>query len=255
MAAHDSRVVWRIIAQQASRLATLLMTKGIAMLLPVAQDIWHLPYHFTALGIRISSRMTVVRLGGGKLWLHSPVPISPQVRVQLEALGEVAYIVAPNKAHHLFAGDCKAAFPQAMLFGAPGLNRKRPDLRDMHKLGAAPEPYWEGELGQLIVEGIPLLNETAWFHQRSRTLILTDLCQWWKGEMPVSSRLYATLTGVRTQLAVPYTIRLLVKDRPALARSIHTMLEWDFERVIVAHNAIVDSKAREAVKGALADLL
>jgi hypothetical protein len=225
------------------------------MLLPVAQDIWHLPYHFTVFGVRISSRMTVVRLRGAKLWLHSPVPISPQVRVQLDALGEVAYIVAPNKVHHLFAGDCKAAFPQAMLFGAPGLARRRPDLQDMHKLVAAPEPYWEGELGQLLVEGIPLMNETVWFHQRSRTLILTDLCQWWRGEMPVSSRLYATLTGVRKQLAVPYTVRLLVKDRAALARSIHRLFEWDFERVVVAHNSIVDTHARDAVRRALAELL
>jgi hypothetical protein len=231
------------------------MTKGISMLLPVAQDIWHLPYHFTALGIRISSRMTVVRLGDGKLWLHSPVPISPQVRAQLDGLGEVAFIVAPNKTHHLFAGDCKEAFPQAMLFGAPGLGRKRPDLQGLHELGTAPEPYWQGELGHLLVEGIPLMNETVWFHHRSRTLILTDLCQWWKGEMPVSSRMYASLTGVRQHLAVPYTVRLLVKDRPALARSIHMMFEWDFERVIVAHNAILDTKAREAVKAALADLL
>jgi hypothetical protein len=216
------------------------------MLLPVAQDIWHLPYHFTVLGVRISSRMTVVRLRGGKLWLHSPVPISPQVRAQLDALGEVAYIVAPNKVHHLFAGDCKAAFPQAMLFGAPGLSRRRPDLQDLHKLVAAPEPYWEG---------IPLMNETVWFHKGSRTLILTDLCQWWQGEMPGSSRLYASLVGVRSQLAVPYTVRLLVQDRPALARSIHRMFEWDFERVIVAHNSIVDTNAREAVRRALADLL
>jgi hypothetical protein len=225
------------------------------MLLPVAQDIWHLPYHFTALGIRISSRMTVVRLAGGKLWLHSPVPISPQVRAQLDALGEVAFIVAPNKAHHLFAGDCAAAFPQALLFGAPGLSRKRPDLQGLRELGAAPEPCWQGELDQLLVEGMPLLNETAWLHRRSRTLILTDLCQWWQGEMPVSSRLYAAVTGVRRQLAVPYTIRLLVKDRPALARSIHTMLKWEFERVIVAHNSIVDSRARDALSRALAELL
>jgi hypothetical protein len=225
------------------------------MLLPVAQDIWHLPYHFTAFGLRISSRMTVVRLAGGKLWLHSPVPISPQVRAQLDGLGEVAYIVAPNKAHHLFAGDSKEAFPQAMLFGAPGLSRKRPDLEGVRELGAAPEPYWQDELGQILVEGIPLMNETAWFHRRSRTLILTDLCQWWQGEMPISSRLYATLTGVRKQFAVPYTVRLLVKDRPALARSIHRIFEWDFERVVVAHNAIVDTHARDAVRRALAELL
>jgi hypothetical protein len=225
------------------------------MLQPVAQDIWQIPHHFTTLGLRISSRMTVVRLSANRLWLHSPVPVSPQLRAQLEALGEVAFIVAPNKAHHLFVGDCAAAFPHAAVFGAPGLARKRPDLPGLRELGALADPGWQKELGQVFVEGIPLLNETAWFHRPSRTLVLTDLCQWWQGSMPASSRLYAALTGVRQQLAVPYTIRLAVKDRPALSRSVHRIFEWDFERVVVAHNAIVEEHARDAVRRAFADVL
>jgi hypothetical protein len=199
--------------------------------------------------------MTVVRLRDNKLWLHSPVPISPQARSQIEGLGEVAFIVAPNKAHHLFVGDCAAAFPHAAVFGAPGLTQKRPDLQGLRELGAAPEPVWREELGQLFVEGIPIVNETVWFHRMSRSLILTDLCQWWQGDMPITSRLFAALTGVRKRLAVPYTVRLAVKDRPALSRSVHRIFEWNFERVIVAHDSIVDTNAREAVKEALADLL
>jgi hypothetical protein len=225
------------------------------MLQPIAQDIWYVPHHFTAVGIRLSSRMTVVRLRGNRLWLHSPVPISRQVREQLDALGQVAFIVAPNKAHHLFLEDCALAFPEAQVFAAPGLLRKRPELSGVRELGAVPEPEWNDELGQVLVEGIPIVNETAWYHRASRTLVLTDLCQWWQGDMPFSSRLYATLTGVRRRLAVPYTVRLVVKDRPALARSVHKIFEWDFERVVVAHNAIVEQHAREALRAAFAAIL
>jgi hypothetical protein len=225
------------------------------MLQPIAQDIWYVPHHFTAVGIRLSSRMTVVRLRGNRLWLHSPVPISRQVREQLDALGQVAFIVAPNKAHHLFLEDCALAFPEAQVFAAPGLLRKRPELSGVRELGAVPEPEWNDELGQVLVEGIPIVNETAWYHRASRTLVLTDLCQWWQGDMPISSRLYATLTGVRRRLAVPYTVRLVVKDRPALARSVHKIFEWDFERVVVAHNAIVEQHAREALRLAFAAIL
>jgi hypothetical protein len=225
------------------------------MLQPIAQDIWYVPHHFTAVGIRLSSRMTVVRLRGNRLWLHSPVPISRQVREQLDALGQVAFIVAPNKAHHLFLEDCALAFPEAQVFAAPGLLRKRPELSGVRELGAVPEPEWNDELGQVLVEGIPIVNETAWYHRASRTLVLTDLCQWWQGDMPISSRLYATLTGVRRRLAVPYTVRLVVKDRPALARSVHRIFEWDFERVVVAHNAIVEQHAREALRLAFAAIL
>ncbi|WP_167759697.1 DUF4336 domain-containing protein [Massilia horti] len=225
------------------------------MLQQVAQDIWHLPYHFTTSGVRLSTRMTVVRLRQNRLWLHSPVPVSPQVRAQLVALGEVAFIVAPNKAHHLFVGDCAAAFPDALVFVAPGLVEKRGDLQGLRELSETPEPQWQEELGQLFVPGIPAVNETVWFHHASRTLILTDLCQWWQGSIPLSSRLFATLNGVRSRLAVPYMIRLMVKDRPALGRSIHRMFEWDIGRVIVAHNAIVETDAREALRRAFAEVL
>lgn len=225
------------------------------MLQPIGKDIWHVPHHFTSMGLRMFSRMTVVRLHGGKLWLHSPVPISPQVRAQLAELGEVAFIVAPNRFHHLFAGTCSQAFPQAALFGAPGLAAKRPDLEGMRTLRDRTEPEWAGELEQVFVEGIPALNETLWFHRGSRTLIITDLCQWWTGSMPATARAYASLTGIRKRLGVPLTVRLVIKDKAALARSAGRILQWDFERVVVAHNAIIEDGAHDAVKRALENVL
>src|SRR5471030_1160381 len=104
-----------------------------AMLKAIAPDIWHLQHDFVASGLRVSSRMTVVRLHDSSLWLHSPVPLSTEVRSELATLGEVRYIVAPSKTHHLFASKCLAAFPGATLFGAPGLRQKRPDLTAMRE--------------------------------------------------------------------------------------------------------------------------
>jgi hypothetical protein len=225
------------------------------MLQQIAPDIWHLPHHFTASGVRFSSRMTVVRFGDKRLWLHSPVPVSPQVRAQLGELGTVAFIVAPNKTHHLYVADCAAAFPDAAVFGAPGLIDKRPDLGGFRVLERTPEPAWQGELGQLFIEGIPFLNETVWYHRKSRTLILTDLCQWWQGELPFSTRLFATLTGSRKRLAVPLPVRLSIKDRAALGRSIDRICDWDIERVVIAHNAIVEGDAPGALRQAFADVL
>jgi uncharacterized protein DUF4336 len=102
------------------------------------------------MGMRVSSRMTVVRLRDGKLWLHSPVPVSPQLRAQLGELGEVAFIVAPDRYHHLFVDACVQAFPHAAVFGAPGLAAKRPDLRGMRELRDHAEPEWAGELEQVF---------------------------------------------------------------------------------------------------------
>ncbi|MGZ8301724.1 MAG: DUF4336 domain-containing protein [Telluria sp.] len=223
------------------------------MLQAIAPNLWHLQHQFKVLGVMATTRMTVVRFDDGRLWLHSPVPLSAPVREQLAGLGTVAFIVAPSKMHHLFAGDAARAFPDASLYGARGLAKKRPDLPQLRTLQPGGEPEWAHELEQVFIKGLPACNETAWYHKASRTVILTDVVQWWTGEVGLVGRLYAGLTGVSGRLAVPRTVRSALKDRAAFADSVRTILAWPFERVVVAHNAIVDSGAHAALERAFAD--
>lgn len=220
------------------------------MLQKIAPNIWHTQHNFVVNGLSVSSRMTVVRLNDGRLWLHSPVPITNELKAELTALGEVAYIVAPSKMHYLFAADCIAVFPKATLFGAPGLLAKRPNLKDMLELQAVAEPSWQEDLEQLFFAGMPLVNETVWFHKSSRTLILTDLLQYYQGDLSFGLKIYAKLTGTSKHLAVPKTVRWLVKDRVAALASALKILDWPFERVVVAHNVIIENDARSVVEKA-----
>lgn len=222
------------------------------MLKAIAPNIWHVQHSFSAYGLPVSSRMTIVRLNNGGLWLHSPVPLNSKVREELDRLGNVEYIVAPSKTHHLFISECLATFPEAKLFGAPGLRSKRPDLKTLCELTHSVEAKWKDDLDQICFDGIPLGNETVWFHKLSRTLIMTDLCQWWQGNLPLAARIFSSITGVRKQLAVPRTVRLVVKDRKAARLSAQKILSWPFERVVVAHNAIIEEGAYAAVEKAFA---
>ncbi len=83
---------------------------------------------------------------------------------------------------------------------------------------------------------------------------MTDLLQWMAGDLAWSTRAYATLTGVRRQLAVPLTVRALVRDRRAAARSAERVLRGPFERVVTAHNQVVDTEAYAQVTPAFAML-
>jgi hypothetical protein len=224
------------------------------MLQQITPDLWHAIHFFKIAGATVSTRMTVVRLSDGKLWLHSPVPLSEEISAQLALLGEVAYIVAPSKMHHLYLADCAAAYPAAQVFGARGLAKKRPDVAGLRTLGPVSEPGWQQDLEQLQVRGLPIGNEVVWFHHASRTLILTDICQYWEGELPFLAGLYARLTGVRKRLAVPYSIRMVIKDKAALAETARHMLRWPVERVVMAHNAIVEQDAHAQMTRALAVL-
>ncbi len=221
------------------------------MIEALAHQLWHVQHAFTVNRLPISSRMTVVRLADGGLWLHSPVPLRPEQREALLQLGPVRFIVAPSKAHHLFLLQCAQAFPEAQLFGAPGLRQKRPDIETLNDLPSPTQAPWTGELQSFVFDGIPAANETVWFHTPSATLIVTDLLQWWQGPLPLSTRLYATLTGVRRRLGVPLTVQSLVRDRRAVQRSARQIMQWPFERVVTAHNAVVDVHAHEVVRRAL----
>ena len=68
-----------------------------------------------------------------------------------------------------------AAFADARLYIAPGLQEKRKDLRFHGTLSDEPEPYWEDSLKQHVFQGIPAVNEVVFFHPESRTVIFTDL--------------------------------------------------------------------------------
>jgi hypothetical protein len=220
------------------------------MLTRIAPNLWHMERGFKAAGLPVSSRMTVVRFDDGRLWLHSPVRFDEAVADQLRSLGEVAWIVAPNRAHHLFAKHAQRMFPQAALYGAPGLAAKRPDLAGLVELGDTVPREWQDELDQVCIRGMPFVNEVVWFHKASQTLIMTDVLQCWCGELDWKSALYARLTGVRGHLDVPRTVRLVTRDRAKFAGSARIILGWPFTRVITAHNSIVEHDAHALVERA-----
>jgi hypothetical protein len=217
------------------------------MLNQIAPNLWHMERGFKAAGLPVSSRMTVVRFSDGRLWLHSPVRFDEAVAEELRSLGEVAWIVAPNRAHHLFAKHAQRMFPQAALYGAPGLAAKRPDLGGLIELGDTVPPEWQHDLDQVCIRGMPFVNEVVFFHKASGTLIMTDVLQCWCGDLGWNTALYARLTGVRNRIDVPRTVRLVTRDKPLAAASARRILQWPFTRVITAHNSIVEQEAHAQV--------
>lgn len=221
------------------------------MIQALADQVWHAAHDFRVNGVAVRARMTIVRLPGGGLWLHSPVPLSADQRAAIDRLGPVRCIVAPSKTHHLFVADSVRAWPGALVFGAPGLRAKRPDLPMLQEIPMGADAPWGDALQPLLFEGIPFANETVWWHPSSRTLILCDLLQCHAGALPWSARLYARLTGVRDRLAVPSTVRWLLRDRDAARRSAARLLDWPFERLVVAHHAVIEADAHAQARRAL----
>jgi hypothetical protein len=79
----------------------------------VPGEIWSAQQGLCFGPLRLTTRMTVVQLHDGSLWIHSPIEPEPSRREQLDRLGPVRYVVAPNKSHHLFYRSFLQAYAAA----------------------------------------------------------------------------------------------------------------------------------------------
>ena len=199
-------------------------------------------------GLEVGTRMTVIRLGGARLLLHSPVALDPELRRELDSLGRVCFVVAPNRVHHLYAGQVAEVYPEARLWVAPGLERKRPDLRFVAVLGDEAPAEWRGELEQVFFRGRPYENEVVFFHRASRTLILCDLAFNFGPSAAAPTRLLMRLLRSYGRFGPSKLDPLLIRDRRAARESLERILDWDFDRVVVAHGDVLESGGREALR-------
>ena len=207
------------------------------MLEPFAEDIWIAEGPTVSFyGFSYPTRMAVIRLSGGALFVWSPIALTLELKRAIDALGPVAHIVSPNKIHHLFMGEWQDAYPSAKLHASPGLAEKRDDLRFETVLGNAPPPTWAADIDQVEMGGSWALNEIVFFHRTSRTAIFADLIEnfrpgWFKGWKGWLARLDGI---VMPNGGAPREWRLTFRKkiaRAALAR----ILAWQPERVVMAH--------------------
>jgi len=199
--------------------------------------------------------MTVIRLAGGGLLLHSPIRPSAELVEEVRGLGRVVAIVAPNRLHHLFVGAWLALHPEADLFVAPGLETKRSDLCIRGVLAEQPESLWKGSLEQTLVRGMPWVNEVVFFHPSTRTLVASDLAFHIGPQHPPATRLLAWVSSAYGRLAPTITERLLIRDRDAMRASLDRILQWPFDRVIIAHGSVVETGGHRLLEQGYAWLL
>jgi uncharacterized protein DUF4336 len=223
-------------------------------LTPVAPDLWVATRPLKLAVGDIGTRMTVVRLADGGLWLHSPVKLDAATRQALDALGPVRCVVAPSKVHHFFVGDYAAAYPQARCYGAPGLAEKRRDLTFHALLGDTAPPEWAGQIEQHLFAGAPLMNEVVFFHPASRTLLLTDLAFNMVRPPAGRARLFCWLVGASGRFGPHRIVRLGMRDRPAARASIERILQWDFDRIVVTHGEVLEQGGKQRFAAAFANV-
>ncbi len=186
-------------------------------------------------GFRLRARTTVVRLPGDALWVHSPSPPTVDVCAALDALGEVRWIVVPNRFHHLEAPATAARYPKALVVGPKSAESRNPLVR--LTMGADDPEYVRAtpELRSVQLRGVPFLDETVFFHAASGSLIAADLLCSACARDHWTWRMAARLSGRYGKARTPPDVRMHTRASTAVAESIAQIRALPLERILVAH--------------------
>jgi len=211
-------------------------------MIQVAENIWIIEGSIVSFyGFPYPTRCVIVRLPSGKLWIWSPIALTGEVKAKVDALGEPAHLVSPNKIHHLFLQDWKTAYPDAKLWGPKSTIAKRKDLVFEAPLETEVPANWESQFDMVRFAGSPVLDEVVFFHRPSGTAILADLSEhfsdsflarYWKPWQHRIARLWGIVEG---KGYAPLEWRLSFFNRRKARDAKARILAWQPERVIMAH--------------------
>lgn len=134
----------------------------------IDEDIWVvdrdiLEMSFKLTQVPFSRRMTVVRLNHRDLWIHSPIHLTQELKREIEALGNVEHIVAPNKLHYVYMEEWSQAYPTAKVWATKGLEKVFVDSKVISSytvLDKTVTMSWQSEIDYLPFEGSALIKKS-----------------------------------------------------------------------------------------------
>lgn len=195
------------------------------------------------------TRMSIVRLADGGLWLHSPIAPDAGLFDTVEQLGKVRHLVAPNSIHYWYMADWIARYPDAVTYAVPGLaeTAKRP-FRIDNTLEMDARFDWQDEIDWLLVPGT-MVSEAVFFVRRANVLILTDLIENFEPARVHSRWLRWAMQAFGATGSVPYDLRsTFFPKMKEVRRQVGLMLQWPAERIVIAHGKPYESDVRQALE-------
>ena len=214
--------------------------------------------YLTVSGIRLplpfTTRMTVVRLSNGDLFLHSPIKFDEALANELRGLGTVRHLVSPNQFHYAHIGEWAKAFPDTIAWASPRVRRRararHADIHFTRDLDASAPEEWRDEIDQLLFPG-GYFKEFIFFHKSSRTLILTDTII--NIELDKISEPWRTATKLAGmyhpygQIFFGMRVPLLLRRRKAKV-AIEKIYSWQPHRIVISHGRCFDADADKVIR-------
>ena len=198
--------------------------------------------------IPFPTRMTIIRLGNGDLWCHSPIELTKDLKSRIDGLGRVSHLISPNKIHYVHMSSWVKAYPEAIAWASPGVRDRAAEQKIEVKfdvdLGETAPPAWSNDIEQLVFRGSRFMDEVVFFHGKTSTLILADLIENFEpNKVSKKFRWLLRLAGAADPDGkAPIDLRMTFWGRKKLAYQCYQqMLEWKPEKIILAHGRWYES--------------
>src|ERR1041385_5547981 len=137
----------------------------------ISNDVVIMSFPFRVLGIDFKRNVTLLRLSGGRVVIHSTAPFTEQDVAAIRNFGEPGWLVDATLMHDTFAKQGRAALTGIPYLAPGGFS----EVSGVATQPLDPPPSdWAGEIDVLKLDGTRK-NEHALFHRRSRTLVVADL--------------------------------------------------------------------------------
>ena len=154
------------------------------MITQVNDRVWTIAAKFKVFGlIELNGRCTIIRCNDGSLWVHSPVRM---VCLGQKSINRYSQIFSSAQlASSLIRRRMVKSYPEAQVYAPQGLRRKQPNLSIDHTLSKTESYAWSDEIEHVFLAGMPAVNEFIFYDRVSQTVLITDLCFYFR-----SYRLY-----------------------------------------------------------------
>lgn len=198
------------------------------------------------------TRMTIVRLATGELWVHSPIAPDPALFERIAALGPVRHLVAPNSLHYWYMADWLARYPDAVSHAVPGLEAAKRPFRIDHALATGGAAAWADEIACTVVPGTAV-TEAVFFVRQARVVVLTDLIENFEPAR-VRKRLLRWLIRLgRADGWTPLDLRAtFLARRRQVAAAAGEIIGWPADKVVMAHGRPYEREGAAELRRALA---
>jgi hypothetical protein len=186
-------------------------------------------------------RMTIVRLSGQRLIIHSGIALDEAGMARIESFGKPSFYVVPSALHRMDVKPWKQRYPELRIVCPPGARSK---VEELVKVDTVAPDFGDPAVHYTAVDGTAQ-REGALIVKGSQgtTLVLNDLIFNVRKQPGVIGLLFDVLGVTGPEAKMPKLVmRKLVHDKSALRAQLEQWANLSgLQRIILSHGAVIEA--------------